>query len=69
MNSDITITANFIKKKYLLSLEVEGNGTVYKEVIKQGIIENYNSGTILRLNAVAESGWVRPFWLLQVPHY
>ena len=63
MNSDITITANFIKKKYLLNLEVEGNGTVYKEVIKQGIIENYNSGTILRLNAVAENGWVFSKWV------
>ena len=63
MNSDVTITANFIKKKYLLSLEVEGNGTVYKEVIKQGIIENYNSGTILRLNAVAENGWVFSEWV------
>ena len=63
MNSDVTVTANFVKKKYLLNLEVEGNGTVYKEVIKQGIIENYNSGTILRLNAVAESGWVFSEWV------
>jgi len=63
MNSDVAITANFIKKKYLLNLEVEGNGTVYKEVIKQGIIENYNSGTILRLNAVAENGWVFSKWV------
>ena len=60
---DVTVTANFIKKKYLLNLEVEGNGSVYKEVIKQGIIENYNSGTILRLNAVAESGWVFSEWV------
>lgn len=63
MNSDVTVTANFVKKKYLLNLEVEGNGTVYKEVIKQGIIENYNSGTILRLNAIAESGWVFSEWV------
>ena len=31
MNSDVTVTANFIKKKYLLNLEVEGSGTVSKK--------------------------------------
>ena len=62
MNSDVTLTANFIKKKYPLNIEVEGKGSVFKEIIKPGITEEYNSGTILRLTALAVDGWVFFGW-------
>ena len=62
MDSDITITANFIKKKYELKIEVEGKGSVFKEVIKPGIADEYNSGTILKLTALPVDGWVFVEW-------
>ena len=62
MDSDITITANFIKKKYELKIEVEGKGSVFQEVIKPGIADEYNSGTILKLTALPVDGWVFVEW-------
>ena len=35
MNSNKTVTANFIKKKYALTITVEGEGTVTEKVIKK----------------------------------
>ena len=62
MDSDITITANFIKKKYELKIEVEGKGSVFQEIIKPGIADEYNSGTILKLTALPVDGWVFVEW-------
>ena len=62
MDSDITITANFIKKKYELKIEVEGKGSVFQEIIKPGITDEYNSGTILKLTALPVDGWVFVEW-------
>ena len=62
MDSNISITANFVKKKYELKIEVEGKGSVFQEVIKPGIADEYNSGTILKLTALAVDGWVFVEW-------
>ena len=62
MDSDKSITANFIKKKYELKIEVEGKGSVFQEIIKPGITDEYNSGTILKLTAVPVDGWVFVEW-------
>ena len=62
MDSDKSITANFIKKKYELKIEVEGKGSVFQEVIKPGAVDEYNSGTILKLTAVPVDGWVFVEW-------
>jgi NOL1/NOP2/fmu family ribosome biogenesis protein len=51
------ITAVFEKKQYPLSIEIEGNGSVEEKIIKPGLAKNYNSGTIIQLNAVPENGW------------
>jgi hypothetical protein len=57
MNSDKTVTANFIKKKYALTTTVEGEGTVAEKVIKAGAATDYNSGTIVELTAVPSDEW------------
>ena len=62
MDSDKIITANFVKKKYELKIEVEGKGSVFQEVIKPGIADEYNSGTILKLTAVPVDGWEFVEW-------
>ena len=62
INSDLNLTANFVKKKYELTIEVEGKGSVFQEVIKPGITDEYNSGTILKLTALPVDGWVFVEW-------
>ena len=51
------ITAVFEKKQYPLNIEIEGNGSVEEKIIKPGLANDYNSGTIIQLNAVPENGW------------
>ena len=62
MMSNKSVTANFVKKKYTLTLEVEGEGEITQEVIKQGAATDYNSGTIIELNAIASQGWKFKEW-------
>ena len=62
INSDLNLTANFIKKKYELTIEVDGKGSVFQEIIKPGITDEYNSGTILKLTALPVDGWVFVEW-------
>ena len=57
INSDLIVVAKFIKKKYELNINIEGQGTVDKKVIKEGTSTDYNSGTILELTAVPAQGW------------
>ena len=62
MDSDKTVTANFVKKKYALNIEVEGEGTVTEKVIKAGVSTDYNSGTIVELTAMPSSEWLFVEW-------
>ena len=57
INSDKTVTANFVKKKFALTISVEGEGTVTEKVIKAGAATDYNSGTIVELTAVPSDEW------------
>ena len=54
MNSNKTVTANFVKKKYALTTTVEGEGTVTEKVIKAGAATDYNSGTVVELTATSK---------------
>ena len=57
-----TVTAVFVKKQYPLTIEIEGEGTVNEEVIKQGLATDYNSGTIVELIAVPTGDWEFVEW-------
>ncbi len=60
VNSNQTLTANFIKRKYALNITIEGEGTVIEEVISSG--KDYDSGTVVRLTAVPSEGWEFDEW-------
>jgi hypothetical protein len=62
MNSDKSVIANFVKKKYALTTTVEGEGTVTEKVIKAGAATDYNSGTIVELTAVPSGEWLFVEW-------
>ena len=62
MSSNKSVTANFVKKQYPLTVEIEGEGTVSEKVIKQGLATDYNSGTIVELTAEPTGEWEFVEW-------
>ena len=62
MNSNKTVTANFVKKKYALTTRIEGEGTVSEKIIKAGAATDYNSGTVVELTATPKDGWEFKEW-------
>ena len=57
INKPKNITAVFEKKQYPLNIEIQGEGTVHETIIKPGTPNNYNSGTVVSLNAIPQNGW------------
>jgi len=62
MDMDKLVTANFIKKKYALNIETAGQGNVTEKLIKSGTVSNYNSGSIIEVEAVPSEGWKFSEW-------
>ncbi|MDC0355427.1 hypothetical protein OAM97_04380, partial [Flavobacteriaceae bacterium] len=62
MDMDKLVTANFIKKKYALNIETVGQGNVTEKLIKSGTVSNYNSGSIIEVEAVPSEGWKFSEW-------
>jgi len=63
MNSNKTITANFIRTQYTLSIDKIGEGTITQEVISSDkTSEEYNSGDVVRLIATPSSGSIFNSW-------
>ncbi|MDA7694686.1 BspA family leucine-rich repeat surface protein [Flavobacteriaceae bacterium] len=56
VNSNQEISPIFEKKKYQLSVNVSGEGTVTEEVISTGKTTDYDSGTVVKLTAVPTDG-------------
>ena len=59
-----SVTAVFVKKQYSLTIEIKGEGAVGKKIIKTGMSTDYNSGTIIELNADTANypGWEFKEW-------
>jgi len=51
-----------VKRKFELTLEVEGKGFINETIIKEGASTDYNYGTIVELTATAISGWEFKKW-------
>jgi hypothetical protein len=51
------VTATFEKKKYPLTVNIEGEGEVLEEIVNAGRTTDYNSGTTVKLTAQATDGW------------
>lgn len=58
--ADITITANFVKKQYDLTVNVIGEGAVSEEIVIQG--GRYNSGSQVKVTATPAEGWEFSSW-------
>lgn len=57
MTDDKFITANFEKRTYPLSIQIQGEGTVTEEIVVAKSSTDYPSGTRVRLTAVPNEGW------------
>ena len=63
MTGNKSITATFSRIQYTLNVGVVGQGSVSQEVISAAkTSEEYNSGTVVRLSATPENGWVFNSW-------
>jgi len=62
VSSNSTLTANFEKKKYPLTVNIEGEGEVLEEIVNAGRTTDYNSGTTVKLTAVPAEGWEFVGW-------
>ena len=62
VSSNSTLTANFEKRKYPLTLNIEGEGEVLEEIVNAGRTTDYDSGTTVKLTAQAAAEWVFIGW-------
>ncbi len=62
VNNNLTITANFEKRKYPLTINIEGEGTVKEEIVSTGKSTDYDSGSVVKLTAVPSDGYALMRW-------
>ena len=63
VTSNQSITANFEKRKYPLTVSIKGSGTVSEEIISAGkTTTEYASGSIIQLTANPLEGWGFSGW-------
>ena len=62
VSSNSTLTANFEKRKYPLTLNIEGEGEVLEEIVNSGRTTDYESGIRVKLTAIPSQGWGLTKW-------
>ena len=63
IENNTNITAQFSRIKYLLDIDILGEGNVSREIVSSGKTPTeYNAGTILRLRSTPSEGWVFYSW-------
>ena len=62
ISSNSTLTANFEKRKYPLTINFEGEGEVLEEIVNTGRTTDYDSGTTVKLTSIPAEGWVFKGW-------
>ena len=62
VSSNINLTANFEKRKYPLTINIEGEGEVIEEIVNAGRTTDYDSGATVKLTAVPSEGWEFVGW-------
>ena len=63
VDTNQTITANFEKRKYPLTVSITGSGTVSEEIVSAGkSTTEYTSGSVIRLTANPLDEWVFTGW-------
>lgn len=65
VNQNLSLTANFVKRKYPLTINIQGEGTVREEIVssaRSSDPKEYNSGTRVRLIADPIGDWVFEQW-------
>lgn len=63
VNSDLSLSASFEKRRYPLSVFTEGQGTVTETLVSAGKTPTeYSSGSVVRLTANAADGWTFSAW-------
>ena len=62
VSSNINLTANFEKRKYPLTINIEGEGEVIEEIVNAGRTTDYDSGATVKLTAVPSEGWEFAGW-------
>ena len=61
--ANTSITAQFSRIKYLLGVDIIGEGSVSQEVISTGKTPTeYNSGAVVRLESIPSDGWLFHTW-------
>ena len=60
------ITANFVLKKYELNLQTVGKGDIIETIVNTGKRTDYDSGTVVRLEAVPSTGYYFSGWSFDV---
>ena len=62
MNGNKNIVAQFVKRKYSLTINTQGEGTVSEQLISSGKSTDYSSGSVVKLTANPSTGYYFSGW-------